>query len=47
MSMLDFFVFLRLFTNSELEHCKNDFGKDFENYLKSLHCSDDFDFSNH
>ena len=31
-----------------LEHCKkNDFGNDFENDLKSLHSSDDFDFSNH
>ena len=27
-----------------LEHCENDFGKDFENYLKLFHCSDDFDF---
>ena len=27
-----------------LEHCKIDFGIDFESYIKSLYCSDDFDF---
>ena len=26
------------------EHCKNDFGNDFENDLKSFHCSDDINF---
>ena len=27
-----------------LEHSKSDFENDLENNLKSLHCSDDFDF---
>ena len=26
-----------------IEHCKNDFGNNLKNDLKSIHCSDDFD----
>ena len=39
-----FFCSSESFLTESLEHCKNGFGNNFENYLKTLHCSDDFDF---
>ena len=44
MNIHDFFVSSDSSLTESDVHCKNDFENDFENGLKSLHWSDDFDF---
>ena len=45
MSVHELFCSSNISLTECLEYCKkNDFGNDFENDLKSLHSSDDFDF---